>query len=754
MVQSARPGSSGSDAVPRHRIIWIGALLLVWMLAILWRLAWVQVVDHEHYYQLSLKDRWRNKNTEGLRGSILDRNGRTLAMSLVFKSVLIDQVVFNDLRLSPKEEQAGKRAELLAIRRSKAVSSLAGLLDMSESELASKLVGTNQHLLLRRKLSPERAEQVKKAIAGLPGIIMIEETERSYPNQELAAHLIGYLGVDQAGTQMVGRAGVEKKFQHKLLGGPGQIALGVNARGVPLERKDTIGKPGIDTRLTIDAVLQRKVEYILQQAVERHGAKGGGVVVMDTENGEIHALANYPTYDPNRIDANVANGPGYVNQAVMSPYEPGSIFKVVTFAAALDQGIIRPDDIIDCGDGRISIGTRVIRDTHSYGRLTVEDAFAKSSNVGAIRIAQRLGKATLHNYIGAFGFGKLTGIDLPAESPGIVHPTSRWRPDSIGSVAIGQEISITLIQAVRAVAAIANGGFLVNPHVLLKLEEAGTEQSGSTEKAVQVPGRSRIITEETSRQMRRLMERVVTHGTGSQAVRLEGFTAAGKTGTPQKSGRSGYGAGRYMPSFLGFAPATKPRFAIVVMIDEPSDGNYYGGVVAAPVFSMVMEAALTDNDITPDEGEFRSRLDQLVRRHRVSEQTAEMSDGDDGAAGDAVAVVEEARVMALTPTASVAASVGSATVAGVARPQSSPGRSSANSAPPLGPPVTVSKAPPSSKQVMPNLRGEGTKVALRACGDLGLKLRLSGNGVVIRQSPPAGTLVNPGGECRLELAPR
>lgn len=755
MVQSGRPESSDSGAVSRRRVIWIGMSLMIWMLVILWRLAWVQVVDHQYYADLSKKDRRKKYDIEGLRGSILDRNGRTLAMSLVYKSVLIDQVVFNDIRLSPKEEREGKRAELLAIRRSRAVSNLAGLLEMSESELASKLVGTNQHLLLRRKLSPELAEQVREAISGLPGIRLIEEMERSYPNEELAAHLIGYLGVKPGVAGMVGRAGVEKNLESTLPGKPGEIALWVNARGVPFTREDTKGHSGPDIRLTIDAVLQRKVEYILRQAVDRHGAKGGGVVVMDTENGEIHALANYPTFDPNRIDTNVATGSGYVNQAVMSPYEPGSIFKVVTYAAALDQGIIRPDDIIDCGDGQITIGKRVIRDTHSYGRLTVEDAFAKSSNVGAIRIAQRLGKSTFHRYITDFGFGKQTRIELPAESPGIVHPTSRWRPDSIGSVAIGQEISVTLVQAVRAIAAIANGGFLLKPRVILEPEqskqpkEPDAARSGPAEGGAEVPGRSRVITGETSRQMRRLMERVVTHGTGSQAVRIEGFTAAGKTGTPQKSGRSGYGAGRYMPSFAGFAPASKPRFAIVVMIDEPSDGNYYGGVVAAPVFSMVMEAALTDNDIAPDEGEFRNRLDKLVRRHRVSEQTMELSDGDEDAAGGSAVAAREAQVMALIPPAPT----GTAPESGIARRWSGPGRSAASLAPPANPPATVSKAS-SSAPVMPNLRGEGIKVVIQTCNDLGLKLRFKGTGVVISQYPPAGAPANPGGECRLELAPR
>ncbi|NDD63267.1 MAG: penicillin-binding protein 2, partial [Acidobacteria bacterium] len=618
MVQSDRSRRSDIGELSRHRVIRVGLLLAVWMVLIICRLAWIQIVHHDHYIRLSQEDQRRPRKTEPLRGSIVDRHNNLLAMSVVYQSVRLDQVRFNYVRLSSKEEKEGKRAEVMEKRR-KAVRSLSGLLEMTESELDSKLVGTNKQLWFKRRLSPLVVEEVVKALEGIPGFTVVEEMERAYPNQELAAHLIGHLGANEKTTSRIGRAGIEQRLDDEMTGTKGEITLWVDARGRAFGRSDIKSRPGQDIQLTIDAALQRKVEYLLRQAVERHRAKGGAVVVMDPGNGEIHALANYPTFDPNRLDTGVASSAAYVNQAVMSPYEPGSIFKVVTYAAALEEGVIRPEEIIDCGNGQIAIGTRVIRDTHSYGRLTVEDSFAKSSNVGAIKIAQRLGKETFYDYITRFGFGAPTGIELPAESVGILHRTPKWRPDSIGSIAIGQEVSVTLIQAVRAVAAIANGGFLVTPHLVLK-PEVGGGQAGASDERPARQARTRIIREETSRQMRQLMERVVTHGTGQQAVRIEGFTVAGKTGTPQKPGRSGYRDGRYMPSFLGFAPATEPRFAIVVMIDEPSDGSYYGGVVAAPVFSMVTEAALGDNDVVPDEAKFREQLDQLVRRHSVSGQ--------------------------------------------------------------------------------------------------------------------------------------
>ena len=749
MVQASGPKNPGGTEVSRQRIALIGGLLLFWMLIVILRLTYVQVVDHDRYVRLSQEDEWRSRVIAATRGSILDRNNVVLAMSVDYQSVLLDQYVFNQVRLSKKDDNEAKREEALATRRSRAVSSLSSLLEMSETELAAKLVGNNRHLWLKRKLPPDRAELVRKAIAELPGISIINEMERFYPNQELAAQLIGYLGQTQDGIGQTGRAGIERRFETFMAGESGKYDYLVDGRGTPQDRLEFTPRPGQDVQLTIDSVLQRKVEYLLRQAVDRHRAKGGGVAVMDPDNGEILALASYPTFDPNRIEPNVATSPGYVNQPIMSPYEPGSIFKVVTYAAALDQGIVHPDDTIDCGNGNINIGERVIRDTHSFGQLTVEDSFARSSNVGAIRIAQRLGKSTFHRYIRDFGFGRPTGIELPAESSGIVHDPAKWRPDSIGSVAIGQEISVTLVQAVRAVAVIANGGYLVAPHLIKRIAPPGDKEANSHQADISSQQeRSRVISEETARQMRQLMQRVVTHGTARQTVQIDGYTVAGKTGTPQKSGQNGYGQGRYMPSFLGFAPATKPKFAVVVMIDEPSDGNYYGGVVAAPVFSMVTEVVLKDNSVLPDERGFRERMDQLVRQHSVPGSVVDMADGDDLAGGQSTS--GKLATALPPPVLGPGAAAAQNRVQGVAIREVS-------AAPNLGSPSTQggpSAGVVSARQVMPDLRGRDMKTAVRICSELRLVPRLIGNGLVIKQSPPVGAVARPGVECRLEFKSR
>jgi cell division protein FtsI/penicillin-binding protein 2 len=723
----------------------LGLFLVTWMMVIIWRLAWVQVVDHDRYVDQADRNHRRTIVLSPARGSIVDREGKLLAMSVVNNSVLIDQVLFNDIagrNLSPAEKE--RRA---AEKRSRVAGALGPLLGMAPSELESRLVGRNQHLWLKRHLDSDVAEKVRELIAGkgLTGIRLVEEVERSYPHQQLAAHLLGYMGADGQSEERRGRGGIELRFDDWLKGKRGEVSLLSTGKGQAYERQDLPPAVGATVHLTIDAALQRKAEHLLEQAVRQHRAKGGGVVVMDPATGEILALANAPTFDPNRIDGNVTASPSYVNQAVTSPYEPGSIFKIITYAAGFEEGVIKPEELIDCGNGQMAIGSRIIRDTHPYGRITVEEAFAKSSNVGAIRIAQRLGKQTFHSYIKRFGFGEPTRIDLPGESRGIVHAPEKWRADSIGSVAMGQEISVTLIQAVTAIATIANKGVRVQPHLVRRV----VNPDGTTVFYQPEIRRDQVISERTAQLMTRVLERVVTDGTGRHAVQLEGYRAAGKTGTPQKPGPSGYGAGKYMPSFLGFVPATNPRYAMVVMIDEPAAGAYYGGVVAAPVFSMLAAAALGDHDVMPDETEYRARMDQLVKRFSSGGHHPEVADGDEIGGGAAGSAGQVNAVVPGTPTP-FSGGGGAKVGAGEAKPVA-PGRSVAARSTPgaTGTSKGVIELGDGSFRVMPDLRGRGSRAVTQACIDLQLKLRLSGAGVAVSQSPPAGTRVRAGDECRV-----
>lgn len=766
---------SGNEAKSRQRVIWLGIALVSWMMVIIWRLAWVQVVDHDRHVAQADRNHIRNIRLSPARGSIVDRAGKPLAMSVINSSVLVDQVVFNDLPgrkarsgdgagsdsaappMAPPMAEEQKRLAAREQRRrekhQRAAQLLAPLLEMGESELAARLVGRNQHLWLKRHLDPETADKVRTVISdhALTGISLIEEVERAYPNQQLAAHLLGYLGTDDQGRERRGRAGIELRFDEWLKGRPGQIRQLRNAKGEPFQRDDLPPATGATVHLTIDAVLQRKAEHLLQLAVRQHRAKGGGIVVMDPATGEILALANAPTFDPNQIDGNVMANPAYVNQAVMSPYEPGSIFKIITYAAGFEEGVIKPDELIDCGNGQMSIAGRVIRDTHPYGKITVEDAFAKSSNVGAIRIAQRLGKETFHSYIRKFGFGEPTRIDLPGESRGILHAPEKWRADSIGSVAMGQEISVTLLQAVSAVATIANKGVRVQPHLVHKV----VNPDGSSVFYQPEIRRDQVISERTAALMTRVLERVVTDGTGRHTVKLEGYRAAGKTGTPQKPGPAGYGAGKYMPSFLGFVPATSPRFAIVVMIDEPSAGAYYGGVVAAPLFSMLATAALGDQGVLPDEEDYRQRMDQLVRRFAAGrnngEMVAEIADGDEVGASPASGAAQVAAVIPGTPNLFGSAGRPPGESSGRAGSAVVPSRTARPDKGRAAPPGFGTPGGDGSFQVMPDLRGRGSRAVAQACIDLQLKLRLTGVGVAVSQSPAAGSRIRPGEECRVTL---
>ncbi len=725
-----------------RRLKLLAMILFTWLIIILWRLTWVQVVQHDYYAALARKVQVDITRQLPVRGTIVDRDNHYLAYTLPLNSVYVDPKLFRKtmadrLRKSyEKLKREGKTSQTFEQYSEQTISDalreLAPLLGQSEADLRLTLSANESFVWLKRKMEPDAARRVKDVIEkyNLHGIEIRDEAERNYPNQELAAHLIGYVGLSNKGVSpggldtCYGVAGIEKQFDNFLQGKPGETEQSQDGRGDVYERRVLPPMDGAKIKLTIDSALQRKVEMLLAQAVREHRAKGASAVVMDPRTGEILAMANAPTFDPNRIGGDVSRNSAYLNQAVMLPYEPGSIFKVVTFAAAFEEGLITPDEMIDCGNGQITVGGRVIRDTHSYGRLTIEDAFAKSSNVGAIRIAQRLGRERFHRYIINFGFGAPTKIELPGEQAGVVHPAARWRPDSIGSVAIGQEVSVTLVQAVASIAAIANKGVLVSPHLV---SEITTAVKGDVLYKPTIESR-RVVSERTAELMTRILQRVVTDGTGRHAVQLSGYTAAGKTGTPQKSfGSAGYLPGRYMPSFLGFVPASEPRYAIVVMVDEPAAGSYYGGVVAAPIFARLAEAALGGADIAPDDPKYRQLVQSLQEKLSARPTEMDLSDGDEVMGGGqpeasgAMAPISYSLPAAAKGGEQVAPSVGT-----------KPGRVEAGSR-------------------MPDLRGRGMRAVTTICSGLQLKAKIFGSGVAVRQSPAAGAMVSPGGECRVWL---
>jgi cell division protein FtsI/penicillin-binding protein 2 len=676
-----RPIRQPADA--GRRALWIASALCVWMFVIMGRLAWLQVARHEHYSERAALNQRKEVKAVAARGPIVDREERELAVSAIADSVYVDL------------------KQLKEADRERAASALSPLLGFDHSELLKRLTGDSSFLWLKRKLDPETSRAVSEVVAknSLRGIAIQKESQRFYPNDSLAASVVGY--VDSYDN---GLAGVEQKYDDLLSGKAGEIAFDRDASGRPYNRSEVPAVNGAQVVLTIDAVLQHRVEVLLDEAVRMTRAKGAGAIVMDPKTGEILALANVPTFNPNERPES-ANDSSRANRAIGWPYEPGSIFKIVTYAAAFEDGLFEPDDMINCGGGQITIGKRVIRDTHAYGALTVEDAFAKSSNGGAIRVAMRLGREKFLEYISRFGFGRKTGIELPGESRGIVNPLEDWRIDSIGSVAIGQEVSVTLLQIVAAVGAIANRGVWVKPHVVKKV----VAQDGRALYEPKMETRQ-VVSERTAQMMVRIMERVVTHGTARHAINLAGYSVAGKTGTPQKVENGRMSRTKYMPSFAGFVPAAGPRLAIVVMVDEP-EGNHQGGSVAAPVFNLIAEAALGDYVIPPDDKAFRDSLAALSKEY-------ESEGGEDQWSGI------ENEGSRIEDRGSKIEAVNN-----------------------LRPPILDG----AQVFVMPDFRGRGVRAVTQACAQMNLVISVHGSGLAFRQSPAAGSKVRAGGTCKVEF---
>jgi len=716
-----------------RRALWIVAFLCVWMLVIVGRLAWLQVARHDHYAERAALNQQKEMKTVATRGVIVDSQERELAVSVITDSVYVDLKQL-------KEEPDRKRA----------AETLSPLLGFDQSEMLKKLAGNSSFLWLKRKLDPDASQAVNEAVAKnkLHGVAVQKETQRFYPNNSLAAHLVGYVDVYDKGL-----AGVEQRYNDLLSGKAGEVQFDKDASGRPYNRREIPAMDGAQVILTIDAVLQHKVEVLLDEAVRMTRAKGAGAIVFDPKTGAILALANVPTFNPNERP-NDANDNTRANRAISWPYEPGSIFKMVTYAAAFEEALFRPDDMINCGGGQITIGKRVIRDTHAYGALSVEDAFAKSSNGGAIRVAMKLGKEKFHEYITRFGFGRKTGIELPGESRGIVNPLEDWRIDSIGSVAIGQEVSVTLLQAVSAVGAMANRGVWVKPHVVKRI----VTQDGRVLYEPKIETRQ-VVSEQTAGMMTRLMERVVTHGTARHAINLAGYTVAGKTGTPQKVENGRMSQTKYMPSFAGFVPATDPRLAIIVMIDEPQ-GKHQGGSVAAPVFNLIAEAALGDYAIPPDDKAFRDSLTALSKKYESQ------SAGDDPQDGNPPANTP----IEIKPTApdvkpAAAPSSRGETIArsnGNLNNKPAPrGDAVSENISPLtrNPKATPSKPPPQNSSpndsapvfVMPNFSGRGVRAVTQACAQMNLVISLHGSGLAFRQFPSPGAKVRAGETCKVEF---
>jgi cell division protein FtsI (penicillin-binding protein 3) len=553
-----------------RRATLLAALFALWVISIAARLVCLQVFRYQAYRKQADDQTSSMVAIPAARGSILDRSGRTLALS-----VPVDSVVVNPMRAPEPGITAGILGPILGLDRRQL-----------ESRLVAAAAKRRGFFWVKRKVSFEEAERLRGL--RLDWIEFREESLRAYPKGALAAHVLG--GVD---FQEKGNAGIEQTLDGELGGKPGvaRVITDVARRAVD-SQTEAEAVPGANITLTLDERVQYVAERELARAVEQSHSQTGSVVAMDPKTGDVLALASYPPYDANQPPVTRQDMENRANHAVSVPFEPGSVFKVVTVTAALETTSLHPETMINCGGGRINLFGRVIHDHDPYGFLPVSDVLAKSSNIGAIQIGLSVGERNLLDYVRRFGFGRATGIPLPGESSGKVRDLESWGRTSIGSVAMGHEISVTTVQIARAVSAIANGGLLLNPRLILRKQRPGQPP----EKIPSQPAR-RIMRPETSIAMRRMMEGVVLRGTGTRA-RLDGYTAGGKTGSAQiydpacRCYKHLYNA-----SFAGFAPVANPAVVVVVTINGAS---VFGGAVAAPVFREVAMAAARLLDVPKD----------------------------------------------------------------------------------------------------------------------------------------------------------
>ena len=632
----------------RRRVVVLLVCLGVWSVGIQARLVLLQVARHEFYLAKAERQQQGVVKLPGTRGDIVDRHGNVLAFSVDTDGIVAHPVMIT--------EPADTVAQLCA-----------ALGDCSAGErrrLLEEFSTDKQYVVVRKPRFVMQAQVDRVAQLQLPGVRAQSETRRWYPNRELASHVLGFVGQDDKGL-----GGVESAFDDEIRGREGVLIVqkdgGQQFMAARVEQAPTAG---VTLELTIDRDLQYIVERHLAAAVEESRAAGGTAVVMDPATGEVLALASYPTFNPNTFGEYPQDF--WKNRAVQDVYEPGSTLKIVTAAAAIEEGVVRPSEIIETGPGYMTLPGRArpINDTHNYGSLTFEDVIVKSSNVGAIKVGLRVGPERMARFIHRFGLGQILEPYLRGQSAGIVY--SRLDTNALASVSMGYQISVTPLQMASVTSVIANGGVLMQPHIVRAIVRDGVRE------LIEPKVLRQVVKPETAATVRTFMEGVVERGTATRA-KLDRYQVAGKTGTSKKAVPGGYSSTDYNASFVGFVPSRTPVYTIVVVIDTPRTGGYYGGLVAAPVFKRIADDALRHAGVAPT----------------IHPPTPVIL-----ASAAPQLPVERTRAVSLLPTIT-----------------------------PAGGPM-----------LMPDVRGLGAREAVRILADLGLSARLVGTGVVNVQYPEPG----------------
>ncbi|HEX7766203.1 MAG TPA: penicillin-binding protein 2 [Nitrospira sp.] len=560
---------TGSPSRARRYVLLL--VMLCGFAVVLFRLVNLQVLQAAELTAKADRQHQKTVSLEGARGTVVDRHGKVLAMNMEVPSVF---------GIPTALESPAKTAR-----------SLSPVLHVRTDELEKKLRQDRSFVWLARKLDPEQGHRLEHM--PMEGIGLVMEGRRFYPKGPLLAHVLGFAGMDGEGLE-----GIERRYEAQLHGEKRVVILQRDAMGrtvFPKGQAEQVPAAGHSLVITIDEVIQYIAEKELEEAVTKARAKSGTVIVLDPQTGAVLALAISPRFDPNAVASLTADR--WRNRALTDAYEPGSTMKALVAAAALEEKVMKPGTMLYGENGRMTIANTVIHDHEKLGWMTFAQVIQKSSNIGAAKTGMALGDQRLYRYLQAFGFGQKTEIDLPGEAGGLVKHPKEWGRRSLASISMGQEIGVTPIQMVSAVAALANGGVLMKPYVVSEVRDA----QGKSLRQFLPQVKRRVVSPETARTVTSILEGVVTDGTGTKAA-IPGFRVAGKTGTAQKiDPRTGaYSSTLFVGSFVGFVPADNPRLAMIVVIDEPQ-GESWGGTVAAPVFRRVGEQVLNYLGVSSDE---------------------------------------------------------------------------------------------------------------------------------------------------------
>ena len=667
----------------RWLIVW--GVAAIWMGAVLARLGYLQLFCYSDYFAKAQHQQQRTYEISPMRGDIFDRKGRQLAISIPMDSVFAD----------PAEIKEPDMVARLLSR----------VLDVPAEDLEAKIRDSAKPVRLAKKLSADMVERIDEM--NLKGVFFQKENRRVYPQHEFLSHVLGWVDVDEKGM-----GGIEQELDKLIRGRPGRVMVMADGKRQFYDRNEASADPGASVVLTIDESIQYIAEKELAIAMAETHSKSGTVVVQDPSNGALLAVANWPTFDPN--DPGKFPVEKRQDLAIAAAYEPGSTFKTITMTSAIENHVTNPDVMVDCQMGSILVAGRLIHDWHPFGVLSVRDVLAHSSDVGTIKVALNLGAPRFYETMRKFGIGQPTGIELPGENHGKLRTLDNWTASSIGSVAIGQEVSVTPVQIISAISAIANGGTLYRSHVVQEIRGSGSADLPLPKR----PEPTEVTDAKTAATVREMMENVILKGTGTPA-RLNGYTAAGKSGTAQKidtnTGR--YSPNQYVASFVGFAPVNEPAVTILVVLDSP-EGAHHGGEVGGPVFKRVAEQVLAYLDV-PHDVPVESDS-EFAKKNKSSAEPDDSVVQNDLRVADRKTQQEQATFQNVVSKSTAS--------------RASTGTTDA--------PTTVISEEDSVD--VPDLTGKTVRGVTESCSRLGLIPELIGSGVAVEQTPDPGTRVQRG----------